>query len=116
MRRTGPFGMWQVDAAFAAMLILLEAVNVDLGALFMGVTPAMVPRFCSEFDIPADYQPIGAALVGHRHPEVGSNRRSERRKPEPDVVSYGHWGSPPARPLTSGRSLESYARGGVLSV
>jgi hypothetical protein len=70
---------WYVDAAFAAMLVLLEAVNLGLGSLFMGVTPDFVPRFRAEFSVPEEFQPIGALLVGHRHPDVRPNYRSDRR-------------------------------------
>jgi nitroreductase len=86
----GPY--WYVDAAFASMLVLLEAVNLGMGAMFMGVTAEFVPPFRTEFGVPEEFQPIGSVLVGHRHPDVGPNYRSDRRKPREQVVYYGDWG------------------------
>jgi nitroreductase len=84
---------WYVDAAFASMLVLLEAVDLGLGAVFMGVTPDFVPRFRAEFGVPDDVQPIGAILVGHRHPDVGLSYRADRRRQSDESVFYGSWGS-----------------------
>jgi nitroreductase len=83
---------WYVDAAFASMLVLLEAVNLGLGALFMGVVPDFVLRFRAEFGVPEEFQPIGAVLVGHRHPDVEPNYRADRRMPVEESVFYGDWG------------------------
>ena len=83
---------WFVDAAFAAMLIQLEAVNLNLAVLFMGVVPDMLPAFREAFGVPDEYQPIGVIHVGHRHPDVQPNYRSDRLKPREEVVFYGAWG------------------------
>jgi nitroreductase len=83
---------WLVDAAFAAMLIQLEAVNLGLGALFMGLLPEMLPPFRAAFGVPDAYKPIGAILVGHRHPDVLPNPRHDRRKAPSDVTHFGGWG------------------------
>lgn len=83
---------WYVDAAFASMLVLLEAVNLGLGAMFMGVTAEFVPQFRAEFGVPEEFQPIGAVLVGHRHPDVRPNYRTDRRKPREQLVFYRDWG------------------------
>ena len=82
---------WYVDAAFAAMLVLLEAVDLGLGALFMGVPPRFVPRFREAFGVPEDLEPIGLVLVGHRHPDVGPARRPDRRRPVEEMVHRGRW-------------------------
>lgn len=57
-----------------------------------GVTSDFVPRFRTEFGVPEDFQPIGALLVGHRHPDVAPNFRPERRKQEEQLVFFGAWG------------------------
>ncbi len=82
---------WYVDAAFAAMLVLLKAVDLGLGALFMGTSPGWVGPFRDEFGVPAEWDPIGVVLVGHRHPEVGPAQRRDRRLPVEVMVHRGHW-------------------------
>lgn len=85
---------WIVDASFAAMLIQLEAVNLGLGALFMGVLPDMLPAFRAKFGVPASYNPIGVILVGHRHPDVLPNPRTVvGRKSLADIAFFGTWGN-----------------------
>lgn len=83
---------WYVDAAFATMLVLLKAVDLGLGALFMGTVPRFVPRFREVFGVPEDFEPIGVVLVGHRHPEVAPNYRADRRRPTEEMVFRGRWG------------------------
>ena len=83
---------WYVDAAFATMLVLLKAVDLGLGALFMGTVPRFVPRFREAFGVPEDFEPIGVVLVGHRHPEVAPNYRADRRRPTEEMVFRGRWG------------------------
>lgn len=83
---------WYLDAAFASMLVLLKAVDLDLGALFMGTTPGFAPRFREAFGVPGDFEPIGLILVGRRHPDVGPAYRSERRRPVEEMVHRGRWG------------------------
>ncbi len=83
---------WYVDAGFAAMLVLLKAVDLGLGAVFIGQTPRFVPRFREAFGVPDAFEPIGLVLVGHRHPDVGPAYRSERRRPVEEMVHRGRWG------------------------
>jgi nitroreductase len=83
---------WYVDAGFAALLVLLKAVDLGLGALFMGATPRFVPRFKEAFGVPDDFEPIGLVLVGHRHPDVGPAYRTDRRRPVEEMVHWGRWG------------------------
>ena len=82
---------WYVDAGFAAMLMLLKAVDLGLGAVFIGATPRFIPRFREAFGVPDAFVPIGLVLVGHRHPDVGPAYRSERRRPVEEMVHRGGW-------------------------
>jgi len=82
---------WDIDTGMAALLILLTAVDDELGACFFGVPPQRVGALRAEFDIPDDHHPIGAITLGHPAPGGvrGSSRR--RRRPLDDVVHHGRW-------------------------
>jgi nitroreductase len=60
-----PVKFWDVDAAMAAMLMLLAAVDEGLGGWFFGITHgerALLDRF----DVPAGLRPIGILGFGYR--------------------------------------------------
>jgi nitroreductase len=60
-----PVKFWDVDAAMAAMLMLLAAVDEDIGGWFFGITHgerALLDRF----DVPAGLRPIGILGFGYR--------------------------------------------------
>src|SRR2546428_8053377 len=58
-----PVPYWLVDTSFAAMLILLAAVDEGLGAVFFGVGDA--DGLGRQFNVPPGYEPIGAIAIGH---------------------------------------------------
>jgi nitroreductase len=60
-----PVPYWYIDTGFAAMLVLLAAVNEGLGAQFFGILPDVIAGFRTAFGIPNEYTPIGAIAVGH---------------------------------------------------
>jgi nitroreductase len=80
---------WIVDAAFAAMLVLLAAVDAGLGALFFGVFHPDDVR--SEFGVPPRLQPIGAIAVGYPAPDEPSPSLKRGRRPAADVIHRGTW-------------------------
>ena len=80
---------WIVDTAFAAMLILLAAVDAGLGALFFGVFHPDAVRH--EFGVPSRLQPIGAIAVGYPAPDEPSPSLTRGRRPVADVVHRGGW-------------------------
>ncbi len=83
---------WHVDAAFAAMLILLSAVDEGLGALFFGLYPPTIPAFKTEFGVPEEWDAIGAVALGHAAPDtVESSARTRARKPENEFIHRGAW-------------------------
>jgi nitroreductase len=81
---------WHVDAAFAALLLQLAAVDAGLGALFFAThRPAAVSE---AFAIPPTYRPVGTVAVGHPAPDRPSSSLVGRaRRPAADVVHRGGW-------------------------
>ena len=58
-----PVPYWDVDAGFAAMLLLLAAVDEGLGALFFGVFRGE-RELLDAFGVPAGFRPVGAITLG----------------------------------------------------
>lgn len=93
---------WDVDAGMAAVLMLLAAVDDDLGACFFGlVEPDGPRRLAAEFGVPDGVRCIGAITLGHPAPGVppaGSARR--RRRTLSEVAHDGRYGR--AWPMVDG--------------
>jgi nitroreductase len=90
-----PVPYWTVDAAFAAMLIQLAALDEGLGVLFFGLFHRAAAVF-SAFGVPADFVPVGTLALGYAAAEAGTagqGGRSARRprRPSPEVVHRGSW-------------------------
>ena len=58
-----PIPYWYIDTGFTALLILLAAVDEELGAVFFG--PPDIADFRARFGVPGEWTPIGAIGVGH---------------------------------------------------
>ena len=90
-----PVPFWHMDAAMASLLILLTAVDEGLGACFFGIPPAHDASTRAAFDIPADFDPVGAITLGHRaeleHPS--GSPTAKKRMPLAQLVHRGSWGS-----------------------
>jgi nitroreductase len=89
-----PAPYWLVDASFAAMLILMAAVDEGLGAVFFGIfPPENQPRMLAAFGVPEEWEAIGAIAIGHPDPreETGGSALRRRRKPLADIVHRGGW-------------------------
>lgn len=86
-----PAPYWDIDTGFAAMLILLSAVDLGLGACFFGFPIERIDAFRAAFDVPAQFRPIGAISVGY--PAEPARDLSSRRRPHGEVVHRGRWGS-----------------------
>lgn len=80
---------WHVDAAFAALLALLSAVDEGLGALFFRVFRPGAVR--AAFGVPAGFEPVGAVAVGHPAPDRPSSSAGRGRRPAAEVVHRGRW-------------------------
>jgi nitroreductase len=86
-----PVPYWHLDSAMAGLLILLAAVDDELGACWFGVPTGSVDALRRHFGVPAELVPVGAITVGFPDPEYRSKPRSHR--PMADVVSYGSYRS-----------------------
>jgi nitroreductase len=86
-----PVPYWHIDTGFAALLMLLTAVDAGLGALFFGIPPARIGAFRDAFGVPAGYLPIGVVSVGYRAPDRPSPSLRRGRRPASEVVHHGHW-------------------------
>jgi len=86
-RWTVPY--WDVDAAFAAMLALLTAVDAGLGALFFRVHEPDALR--AEFAVPDRLEPLGTIAIGHPLTDRPSASLARGRRPAAEVVHRGGW-------------------------
>src|SRR5205823_3218572 len=76
-----------VDTGFAALLMLLTAVDLGLGALFFGLTD--IPAFRAAFGVPEAYHPIGAVAIGYPAPDRRSGSLERGRRPPETVIHHG---------------------------
>jgi nitroreductase len=86
-----PVPYWHIDTGMAALLMLLTAVDESLGACFFGIPPEFTTSFREAFDVPAEYDPIGALAIGHRAPDRRSPSLRRGRRDLPQVVHAGRW-------------------------
>ena len=87
--RPWPVPYWHVDAGFAALLMLLTAVDAGLGALFFGVSDHDGLR--REFGVPDDWTPVGALAIGYPRADEPSPSLARGRRPPGEVVHRGRW-------------------------
>jgi nitroreductase len=84
---------WQIDTAFATMLLLLAIEDAGLGALFFGVF-RNGEKLLAELDVPGGYDLIGAVAMGYRREEDDDEpgRSAERpRRSLEEIVHRGGW-------------------------
>jgi nitroreductase len=88
-----PVPYWDIDTGFTALLMLLAAVDEDLGALFFGIPPHQIADFRALYGVPDRYVPIGAVAIGHPAPEAdrGGSARVIKRRTLDDLVHRGRW-------------------------
>ena len=82
-----PYGV--IDTGFAALLMLLTAVDAGLGALFFGIFRP--DAFRAAFGVPEAYTPIGALAIGWPRPDEPSPSLRRGRRPPADVIHRGRW-------------------------
>ncbi len=87
---TAPY--WDIDTGFAALLMLLTAVDEGLGACFFGMPIERVGAYREAFGVPPQFYPIGVISIGYSD-EPPRDLRS-RRKPTAEVVHRGRWSTP----------------------
>jgi nitroreductase len=78
---------WDIDAAFAVMLMLLAATDEGVGALFFAVTDGEV---LDQFAVPSTYRPIGAVTLGYPAATLVTSP-SLARGHRTDTVHWGRW-------------------------
>ena len=86
-----PAPYWDIDTGFGAMVILLTAVDLGLGALFFAIFQG-AETLMDALGVPQGYRPIGAIAVGH--PTPGQLSRPELptgRRPLSEVVKWERW-------------------------
>ncbi len=88
-----PVPYWDIDTGFMALLMLLAAVDEDLGALFFGIPPELIGRFRDLYGVPESYLPIGAVAIGRPDPgaDKGGSSRVIKRRSLDDLVHRGRW-------------------------
>lgn len=87
-----PVPFWDVDAAMAAMLVLLAAVDQGLGGWFFGITHGE-RELLDRFGVPGHLRPIGIVGLGYRAEDetpTGSSTTRARR-PFGEQVHRNGW-------------------------
>lgn len=87
-----PTPYWDVDTGFAALMMLLTAVDAGLGACFFGLPKERIEPFRAEFGVPPELHPVGAVSIGYSD-EPPRDLRA-RRRATGDVVRRGDWSQP----------------------
>lgn len=86
-----PAPYWDIDTGFAALLMMLTAVDAGLGACFFGFPVDRIEAFRDAFGVPTEFTPIGAISIGYS--SEPPRDFSKRRKPVADTVHRGRWAS-----------------------
>jgi nitroreductase len=86
-----PVPYWDIDTGFAALLILLDAVDQGLGACFFGVPPERIDAVRGAFDVPDDFCPIGVVSLGYPLADRRSPSLRRGHRPVDEVVHHGRW-------------------------
>jgi nitroreductase len=86
-----PVPYWHIDAGFAALMMLLTAVDDGLGACFFGIPPDRTGAYREAFGVPTPYTPIGAITVGYPAEDRRSPSLRRGRREMDEVVHRGRW-------------------------
>lgn len=102
-----PVPYWDTDTAMAAMILLLGAVDEDLGGLFFGVPPDGHAAVRAALGIPAGHRLVGVVALGHESERVRSPSLRRGRRGVDRAVHWGRFGaSRPDRDAGSGMMAE----------
>jgi nitroreductase len=86
-----PVPYWHVDTGMAALLLLLTAVDLGLGACFFGVPAARHAAVLEAFGVPPGRVAVGVVSVGHPAPDRRSPSLRRGRRGVEEVVHRGAW-------------------------
>lgn len=89
-----PVPYWDVDTGMAALLMLLTAVDEELGGLFFGVPVERVGAVRQALAVPADRNLVGVVSVGYPAPDRKSPSLRRGRREVPQVAHAGTFGTP----------------------
>ncbi len=90
-----PIPYWDVDTGMAAMLMLLTAVDRELGALFFGVPAHAMDAVKDALSIPADRRLVGVVALGYPAPhDLRSPSLARGRRGVSEVAHSERFGSP----------------------
>lgn len=89
-----PVPYWDIDTGFAALLMLLSAVDQGLGGCFFGIPPERIEVVGETFGVPQAYHPIGVVSVGYRLADKKSGSLKRGRRSLNEVVHLGRWDQP----------------------
>ena len=92
-----PVPYWQVDTAFATMLVLLAAQDAGLGALFFGVFRG-AEQLLEHLGVPPGHDLIGAIALGHPVADEPGRSVERDKRPLSEVVHRGGWRSAASEP------------------
>lgn len=87
-----PVPYWDTDTAMAAMLILLGAEDIGLGALFFGVPAPRHQAVSRALGLPPGRRLVGVIALGRRSPtQVRSPSLRRRRRRREEVLHRGRF-------------------------
>jgi nitroreductase len=85
---------WDIDTGMAALLMLLTAVDADLGGLLFTPPVDKIPRLFAAFDIPEGLHLVGVVAVGYPAADARPSSSTRRgRRPAREVIHRGAWSS-----------------------
>jgi nitroreductase len=87
-----PVRFWDIDAAMAAMLMLLAAVDEGLGGWYFGIVHGE-RELLDRFEVPADLRPIGIIGFGYaaEDEEPAGSWMKRRRRPFEEQIHRNGW-------------------------
>lgn len=89
-----PVAWWDTDTAMAALLMLLTAVDHELGGCFFGVPPQRTDAVKRAFGCPADRRVVGVVALGHPAPDRRSPSLRRGHRSLDEVAHDGRFGVP----------------------
>ncbi|USQ81747.1 nitroreductase family protein [Ornithinimicrobium faecis] len=89
-----PVPYWDVDTGMAALLMLLTAVDEELGGLFFGVPVEQLDAAREALSIPSDRNLVGVVSLGYRAPDKKSPSLKRGRRKVSQVAHAGTFGEP----------------------
>lgn len=85
-----PAPFWTIDAAMAAMTMLLAAEDRGLGALLFGVFHH-VAEVRTALQIPDSHEIVAAIALGHPLESPAGRSASRRRRSPDEIIHWGRW-------------------------